>query len=121
MAGKAYYLTTLGEWKRQAHRFAASHFARLEFVGISGSGPEGIEAVEAACPVLVLAEGDEGLHNELLVNSHWESLPHPLGNRGISDKVAKALAGYGVSQGATTFEAAEAVGKAHPLMRYQVF
>jgi hypothetical protein len=121
MAGKAYYLTTLGEWRRQAHRFETSHFVRLDFVRVTGGTPERINAADAACPVLVLAEGDEGLHNELLGTSAWESLPHPLGNRGVSDRVAKALAGFGVREGATTFEVAEAAGNAHPLLRYQVF
>jgi hypothetical protein len=69
----------------------------------------------------VLVEGDEGVHNELQGDAAWESLPHPLGNRAVSSRVAAALAGHGVREGATTYEVAEAIGRAHPVMRYQVF
>ena len=120
MSGRNYYVTTLGEWRRNAHRFSVSHFVRAGFLDVRGAGTEGAEAVTAASAVLVLAEGDEGLHNELLRDQAWESLPHPLGNRAVSDQAAKALAGLGVQKGATTFEVAEAAAKTHPMMRYQV-
>jgi len=69
----------------------------------------------------VLVEGDEGVHNKLQNDEAWESLPHPLGNRAVSRCVVAALAGLGVREGATTYEVADAVGRAHPVMRYRVF
>jgi len=78
-------------------------------------------AAAASSSVLVLVEGDEGIHNELQGNPGWESLPHPLGNRAVSDRVVAALIGHGLREGATTYEVIEAIARVHPIMRYQVF
>lgn len=121
MRGKSYYLTTLGEWRRKAHRFHSSHFVQARFSSATGHSLEGAEAAAATSSVLVLVEGDEGIHNELQGNPGWESLPHPLGNRAVSDRVVAALIGHGVREGATTYEVVEAIARAHPVMRYQVF
>lgn len=111
MTGRAYYLTTLGEWKRLAARFVNSHW-----VAADPSTP-----VDDASPVLVLIEGDESVHLDLERHPSFESLPHPLSNRAVSEFAAERLAGHGVSPGATTFEVAEAVARAHPLLRHRVF
>ncbi len=121
MYGKSYYLTTLGEWRRKVHRFCASHFVQARFSSAVGHGLEGVEAAVATSSVLVLVEGDEGIHNNLQNDPGWESLPHPLGNRAVSDRVVAALIGHGVRQGATTYEVTEAIAKVHPVMRYRVF
>lgn len=119
--GKSYYLTTLGEWRRKAHRFHSSHFVQARFSSAAGHSLEGADAAAATSSVLVLVEGDEGMHNELQGDPGWESLPHPLGNRAVSERVVAALVGHGVREGATTYEVAEAMARAHPVMRYQVF
>lgn len=111
MTGKAYYITTLGDWQRHAGRFTTSHWLSLD----GGSQPE------AATRILVLVEGDEGAHLALDDDPAFEALPHPLAQKAISEAAQAALAPHGVAAGATTFEAAEAVGRLHPLLRHRVF
>lgn len=111
MTGKAYYITTLGDWQRHAARFVTSHWLALD----GGSHPE------AVTRILVLVEGDEGAHNALDDDPAFEPLPHPLAQKPISSAAQAALAPHGVAAGATTFETAEALARVHPLLRHRVF
>jgi hypothetical protein len=117
MTGKAYYITTLGEWQRHAARFANSHFIALDpLASDANAGPAG-----EATKILVLIEADEGVHLSLEGEPAFEALPHPLAQKPISDAAQAALASHGVAPGATTFDAAEAVARVHPLLRHRVF
>jgi hypothetical protein len=114
MHGRTYYLTTLDAWQRSSPRFASSHFAHAD-PGASSSAPPG------TIMIVAFVEADEGVHNALAVDSEWESLPHPLSNKPVSARVAAALAAHGVAAGATTFDVAEAISRAHPILRYRVY
>jgi hypothetical protein len=111
MTGKVYYMTTLGDWQRHAPRFANSHWLALD----DSSQPNDTTRV------LVLVEADEGAHLALEDDAAFEALPHPLAQKPISASAQTALAAHGVAPGATTFDAAEAVGRVHPLLRHRVF
>jgi len=74
-----------------------------------------------ATRILVLVEADEGVHLALEDDAAFEALPHPLSHKPISDAVQQALAQHGVLRGDTTFDAAEAVARVHPLLRHRVF
>jgi hypothetical protein len=74
-----------------------------------------------ATKILVLIEADEGVHLSLEDDLAFEALPHPLAQKPISDAAQSALAPHGVPPGATTFDAAEAVARIHPLLRHRVF
>ena len=74
-----------------------------------------------AAPILVLVEADEGAHLVLEDEPAFEALPHPLAQKPISPAAQSALAAHGVAPGATTFDAAEAVARVHPLLRHRVF
>ena len=111
MTGKRYYITTLGDWQRHAARFSNSHWLALA----ADAAPS------AATPLLVLVEADEGAHLALEDDAAFEALPHPLAQKPISDAAQSALAPHGVAPGATTFDAAEAVARLHPLLRHRVF
>ena len=78
-------------------------------------------ALAETAQILALIEADEGAHLALDDDSEFEALPHPLAQRPISQAAQQALATYGVAPGATTFDAAEAVAKFHPLLRHRVF
>lgn len=136
MTGKRYYLTTRGAWQRHAARFANSHFIVLDAPaaaeqGVAGSGPTsesaGLKAAattsaeESRRQILVLIEADEGVHLALEDESAFEALPHPLAQKPISGAAHAALASHGVAPGATTFDAAEALARVHPLLRHRVF
>jgi hypothetical protein len=182
MTGKAYYLTTLGDWQRHAARFANSHWIALvptapavSSVEAQQEGPPGRRLVEpggsvvpsnlpwrdAADPpmpppeddsdspqqsqvrapctidlasagenpppanadtrILVLIEADEGVHLSLEDDPAFEVLPHPLAQKPIPPAAQSALAPHGVAPGATTFDAAEALARLHPLLRHRVF
>jgi hypothetical protein len=123
MTGKRYYLATLGAWQRHTHRLAGSHFIVLD---------DAAETEGNCCPpprsgdapstrILVLVEGDEGAHLALDDDPAFEALPHPLAQKPISSVAQAALAPHGVASGATTFDAAEALARAHPLLRHTVF
>jgi hypothetical protein len=127
MTGKAYYLTTLGDWQRHAARFSNSHFIVLtqsdDSVGAAGNSPT---TATSAVPnpdakILALIEADEGVHLSLEDEAAFEPLPHPLAQKPISAGAQAALASHGVAPGATTFDAAEAVAPVHPLLRHRVF
>jgi hypothetical protein len=114
MHGRTYYLTTLDAWQRNTARFASSHFARAD-PGASSSAPPG------TIMIVAFVEADEGVHNALAADPEWESLPHPLTNKSVSPRVAAALAAHGVATGANTFDVAEAISRAHPILRYRVY
>jgi hypothetical protein len=109
MTGRRYYLTTLGNWLRHSARFANSHWLALS------------DAADDSAPILALIEADEGAHLALEADPSFEALPHPLSQLPISDAAQAALAHHGVAPGATTFDAAEAVARVHPLLRHRVF
>ncbi|MFY9805109.1 MAG: hypothetical protein WA211_21085 [Candidatus Acidiferrales bacterium] len=157
MTGKAYYLTTLGAWRRHVGRLTNSHWLALktlpeggantpgetvqaaatedtvsvtfvannlddaEAAGTAYRAPTGDAAVSDETPILALIEADEGGHLALLDDADFEQLPHPLAPKPISDAALSALGAHGVTAGATTFEAAEAVAGVHPLLRHHVF
>ncbi len=147
MTGKAYYITTLADWQRHAARFANSHWLALEpcandenrFVGAPLGGPRPCtakipEGAASSAPtaeipatrgadakILLLVEADEGVHLSLEDDPAFEALPHPLAQKPISDAAQSALARHGVAPGATTFDAAEALARVHPLLRHRVF
>jgi hypothetical protein len=111
---RAYYLTTLDAFRRNSARFGGSHYAHADPI-------HGAFAPPGAALILALVEADEGVHNALGVDPEWEALPHPMTNRPVSARVAGALAAHGVASGATTFDVAEALARAHPILRYRVF
>jgi hypothetical protein len=111
MTGRAYYLTTLGEWQRHAGCFANSHW-----VAADPGAP-----VSEGSHILVLVEGDESVHLALEQHPSFEPLPHPLSHRPVSERISAELAAHGVAPDATTFDVAEAVAHAHPLLRHRVF
>ena len=115
MTGKSYYLTTLGDWKRHAGRFANSHWLAVGGATVSNVAPDD------STQILVLIEADEGVHLALEDDAAFEPLPHPLAQKSISPAAQAALAPHGVAPGATTFEAAEAAARLHPLLRHRVF
>jgi hypothetical protein len=114
MIGKSYYLTTLGDWKRHAGRFANSHW--LAVGGVAAN-----VAPDDSSPILALIEADEGVHLALEDDAAFEALPHPLAQKPISGAAQAALAAHGIAPGATTFDVAEAIARAHPLLRHRVF
>jgi hypothetical protein len=163
MTGKAYYITTLGDWQRHAARFANSHFIVLDpgaandvvipsepavAAGDEGSAvalralheemeqqiprtdqstigtrkeSEGCLALTDNSRILVLIEADEGVHLSLDDDPAFQSLPHPLAQKPISDSAQSALAPHGVAPGATTFDSAETLSRIHPLLKHRVF
>jgi hypothetical protein len=118
MTGKRYYLTTLDAWHRHAARFVNSHWLALSAAAATVAAGD---VATDATPILVLIEADEGAHLALEDDTAFEGLPHPLGQKPISEAAQTALAAFGVAPGATTFDAAEAVATAHPLLRHRVF
>ncbi len=71
--------------------------------------------------ILAFVEADEGVHNALAADVEWEPLPHPLSNKPVSTRVVAALAAHSVAAGANTFEVAESVSRANPILRYRVY
>ncbi len=134
MTGKAYYITTHAGWQRHAARFANSHFIVLAapaanavipsepavFAGDEGSACA-LRAPHEEVRILVLIEADEGVHLSLDDDPAFEPLPHPLAQKPISAAAQSALAPHGIAPGATTFDAAEALARVHPLLRHRVF
>ena len=128
MTGKCYYMTTLGAWQRHAPRFANSHFIVLASPSsappCASSDPARADAdadSADATRILVLVEADEGVHLALEDEPAFEALPHPLAQKPISDAAQSALAPHAVAPGATTFDAAEAAARVHPLLSHRVF
>jgi hypothetical protein len=110
--GRSYYLTSLDAWQRSSSRFTSSHFAHAN---PAAPGPSN------ASLILAFVEADEGVHNALSSDPEWEALPHPMSNKPVSVRVAAALVSHGVTAGATTFDVADAVARAHPILHYRVF
>ena len=148
MTGKRYYITTLGAWRAHASRFANSHFILLDAPQAASNAAEKADVIakvldcaseegncspwhapdgpnkrtpDDAAPILVLVEADEGAHLALEDEPAFEALPHPLAQKPLSPGAQSALAAHGVGPGATTFDAAEAVARVHPLLRHRVF
>lgn len=118
MTGKLYYLTTFGAWRDHSARFASSHWLAL---GDDAQAPPDDRAFDDATRILVLVEADEGAHLALEDDVRFEALPHPLVQKPISHAARAALSAHDVPYGATTFDVAEAVSRAHPLLRHRVF
>ena len=118
MTGRRYYITTLADWHRHAHRFANSHWLAL-----SGGDNSAIasKSLAHATRIIVLIDADEGVHLALDDDAAFEALPHPFAPKAISHSAHEALAAHGVTPGSTTFDAAEAIARAHPLLRPRVF
>ena len=146
MTGRRYYITTLADWHRHAHRFANSHWLALvashandadrstddsdvPTVGARHAVPEHADGeaarssreLAAATRIVVLIDADEGVHLALDDDAAFEALPHPFAPKAISHAAHEALAAHGVAPGSTTFDAAEAIARAHPLLRPSVF
>ncbi len=125
MTGKAYYLTTLGALKRHSARLNTSHWLALvpngEPIPAIGEPDSSAMTLPETAQILALIEGDEGAHLALEGDLDFQALPHPLAQHPISPEVQAALASYGVAPDATTFDAAEAVARFHPLLRHRVF
>lgn len=119
MTGKRHYLTTLGAWHRHATRFTNSHWLALNQT--AATDPPSDVTGDDATMILVLVEADEGAHLALEDDAAFEALPHPLTQAPISDAAQTALAAHGVAPGASTFDAAEALARIHPLLRHRVF
>ena len=99
--------------------FVNSHWLALNETA-SESVSDAIGADDAT-PIIVLVEADEGAHLALEDDAAFEALPHPLAQKPISQSTRDALASHDVPYGATTFDVAEAIGRAHPLLRHSVF
>jgi hypothetical protein len=133
MTGKLYYLTTLGDWQRHAARFAQSHFIVLDAPASSLAGARHAVPADPGAPldstarILVLIEGDEGAHLAIEDDPAFEQLPHAFASKPISQAVNSALsarlglASPALPPNATTFDAAEAAARIHPLLRPRVF
>ena len=139
MTGRRYYITTLADWHRHAHRFANSHWLALgnddsaasrELTDatriVPDAQPPGVPFAHDAQPpdatrIIVLVDADEGVHLALDDDAAFEALPHPFAPKAISHAAHEALAAHGVAPGSTTFDAAEAIARAHPLLRPRVF
>ena len=134
MTGKAYYITTLADWRRHASRFTHSHYIVLDAPATSSVGAQhavpGDDAwhdaghppeCSASTKILVLIEADEGAHLALEDDPAFEALPHPLAQAPISAAAQAGLAPHGVAPGATTFDTAEALARVHPLLKHRVF
>jgi hypothetical protein len=85
------------------------------------SGGEPPHSTNDSPRILVLIEADEGVHLSLDDDPAFEALPHPLAQKSISPVAQSVLAPHGVAPGATTFDAAEALARVHPLLRHRVF
>ena len=117
MTGRRYYITTLADWHRHAHRFANSHWLALSDDDSAIASRE----VTRATRIIVIVDADEGVHLALDDDAAFEALPHPFAPKAISHAAHEALAAHGVAPGSTTFDAAEAIARAHPLLRPRVF
>jgi len=120
MTGRRYYITTLADWRRRAHRFANSHWLALSSTH-ANEDPITKRELPDATRILVLVDADEGVHLALDDDAAFEALPHPFAPKAISRAAHEALASHGVTPAATTFDAAEVVARAHPLLRPRVF
>jgi hypothetical protein len=117
MTGRRYYITSFADWHRHAHRFANSHWLALGDDNDVNASRE----LTHVTRIIVLVDADEGVHLALDDDTAFEALPHPFAPKAISHAAHEALAAHGVAPGSTTFDAAEAIARAHPLLRPRVF
>ncbi|MFZ0213453.1 MAG: hypothetical protein WBE20_14575 [Candidatus Acidiferrales bacterium] len=110
MTGRRYYLTNLAAWQRHAARCAETHFI------VTGNSEADLDA-----PILALITADEAAHIALENDAEFEPLPHPLARTPVSERVAAALAQFGVASGDDTFTVAEKLADVNPLLRHRVF
>ncbi|MFZ0641219.1 MAG: hypothetical protein WAN33_10060 [Candidatus Acidiferrales bacterium] len=130
MTGRRYYLTTLAAWQRHAPHCAETHFVVLSVPQEKGTtstlrGPVPVPkertSPDDAALVFALITADEAAHIALENDVETEPLPHPLARTPISERVAGALAPFGVVSGDDTFTAAEKLAHVNPLLRHRVF
>jgi hypothetical protein len=113
MTGKLYYLATLGGWRRHSARFAHSHWVAVDAAGENLLGD--------ASKIFVVVDADEGAHAALDDDAEFEALPHPLSHLPVSSAGRERLRNFGVTDGANTYDVAEAMARVHPLLRHRVF
>jgi hypothetical protein len=127
MTGRRYYLANLMAWQRHAPRCAETHFlvvaapeegtAAPKSTTVENGGPSRNDATL----VFALITADEAQHIALENDAQVEPLPHPLARTAVSERVAEALAPYGVVSGDDTFTVAEKLARVNPLLRHRVF
>lgn len=113
MIGRQYYLTTLAGLRLHSARIAELHFVVANLAGKEGPAEEVV--------VFALVSADEATHAVLEHDAEFEALPHPLARTPISERVAAALASFGVASGDDTFTVAEKLARVHPLLRHRAF
>ena len=113
MLGRQYYLTNFGAWRRHAARFSDSHFV------VASPSPGGEPKDDTF--VLALVSADEATHAALEGDGDFEPLPHPLVRVPVSQRVAAALAPFGVTSRDDTFAATQKLARVHPLLRHRIF
>ena len=123
MTGKLYYLTTIGDWGRYAEVFANSHWIILDTATAIRvqNADTGTCEIDGSTRIVALIETDEGIHGMLESDAAFDALPHPLSPKPISDTTRRALSLHGIPEAASTFEATEALGQIHPLLKTRVF
>lgn len=113
MVGRQYYLTNFSAWRRHAPRFSDSHFVVAK--------PSPVEEPTDDTVVLALIAADEATHAALEHDVDFVPLPHPLVRVPVSQRVAAALATFGVTPHDDTFAVAQKVARVHPLLRHRIF
>jgi hypothetical protein len=68
-----------------------------------------------------VVDADEGAHAALNDDPEFEVMPHPLSHLPISSAGQGTLSSFGVTDGANTYDVAEAMARVHPLLRHRVF
>ncbi|MGB6874968.1 MAG: hypothetical protein WBD87_02940 [Candidatus Acidiferrales bacterium] len=128
MTGRRYYLTTLAAWQRHAPHCAETHFVVLSapqergtVSPLSAPAPEERTTPDDATHVFALITADEAAHIALENDPETEPLPHPLARTAVSERVAGALAPFGVVLGDDTFTVGEKLAHLNLLLRYRVF
>lgn len=126
--GKRYYLATISALQRHAARCAGTHFVVLNKADGQGTAsadcaasPARIAPPNDAALILVLITADEAAHIAIENDPEFEPLPHPLSRVSVSERVAIALAPFGVVAGDDTFTVAEKLARVNPLLRHRVF
>ena len=114
MTGRRYYLTTLAAWQPHAPSCAESHF-----IAVAAGNSQ--ESPGQGTPILALITADEAAHIALENDAEFEALPHPLARTPVSERVAAALAQFGVASGDDTFTVAEKLARVNPLLRHRLF
>jgi hypothetical protein len=115
MTGRRYYLMTFSSWRSHAAHCAETHFVDLNAPQEQGS------ATNDGTLVFALITADEAAHIALENDAETEPLPHPLARTPISERVAGALAPFGIAAGDDTLTVAEKLAHVNPLLRHRVF